>query len=76
MCDGSLVFKRLDPRAQVPERAYDGDAGLDLTSIEAAVIEPMQRRVISTGLAVAIRPGMPGLCSPGRDSHSNTASRS
>ena len=59
-----LVFKRLDPRAQVPERAYDGDAGLDLTSIESAVIEPMQRRVISTGLAVAIPPGHAGFVQP------------
>ena len=58
------MFKRLDPRAQVPERAYDGDAGLDLTSIEAAVIEPMQRRVIATGLAVAIPPGHAGFVQP------------
>ncbi len=39
-----LVFQRLHPDARVPSRAYDGDAGLDLTSVEAAVIEPMQRR--------------------------------
>ncbi len=48
----------------MPERAYDGDAGLDLTSIEAAVIEPMQRRTISTGLAVAIPPGHAGFVQP------------
>jgi dUTP pyrophosphatase len=59
-----LVFQRLHPDARVPSRAYDGDAGLDLTSVEAAVIEPMQRRTIATGLAVAIPPGHAGFVQP------------
>jgi dUTP pyrophosphatase len=59
-----LVFQRLHPDARVPGRAYDGDAGLDLTSVEAAVIEPMHRHTIATGLAVAIPPGHAGFVQP------------
>ncbi len=59
-----LVFQRLHPDARVPDRAYEGDAGLDLSSVEAAVIEPLQRRTLATGLAVAIPPGHAGFVQP------------
>ena len=38
--------------------------GLDLSSVEAAVIEPLQRRTLATGLAVAIPPGHAGFVQP------------
>ncbi len=60
----TLVFQRLHPDARVPERAYDGDAGLDLTSVEAAVIEPGARLIVATGLAVAIPEGHAGFVQP------------
>ena len=59
-----LVFQRLHPDARVPERAYEGDAGLDLTSVEAVQIPPLERHTVATGLAVAIPPGHAGFVQP------------
>jgi dUTP pyrophosphatase len=52
------------PDAQVPRPAHPGDAGLDLRSVEHALIEPGQRRLVATGLEVAIPPGHAGLVVP------------
>lgn len=60
----ALVFQRLHPDARVPVRAYGGDAGLDLTSVEEALIEPGARVVVPTGLAVAIPDGHAGFVQP------------
>jgi dUTP pyrophosphatase len=59
-----LVFKRLHPDARIPSGAYDGDAGLDLASVEHAEIGPGERRVVGTGLAVAIPAGHAGFVQP------------
>jgi dUTP pyrophosphatase len=59
-----LPLTRLDPAAVVPTRAYSGDAGLDLASAEHVVLEPGERAVVSTGLAVAIPEGHAGLVVP------------
>ena len=59
-----LELARLDARAILPTRAYAGDAGLDLYSIEQARIEPGGRCELRTGIAVAIPPGHAGLVLP------------
>lgn len=59
-----LEFVRLDPRAQVPDRAHDGDAGLDLRALESLRLGPGERIAVPTGLAVAIPPGHAGLVLP------------
>lgn len=59
-----LPVRRLRPDAVVPARAYDGDAGLDLTSCERVVLEPGERAVVHTGLAVAIPEGYAGFVQP------------
>jgi len=59
-----LEFARLSADALAPTRAYAGDAGLDLYSIEAARIEPGQRASVGTGVAVAIPEGHAGLVLP------------
>jgi dUTP pyrophosphatase len=59
-----LGVRRLDPRAVVPERAHDGDAGLDLTSIEELTIAPGQRARVRTGVAIELPPGHAGLVLP------------
>jgi dUTP pyrophosphatase len=59
-----VPFRRLRPEAQVPERAYAGDAGYDLTAAESAVLKPGARAVIATGIAVAIPDGYAGLVLP------------
>ena len=59
-----LAVRRLREEAVLPERAYPGDAGLDLVSCERLVIEPGQRAVVGTGIAVAIPDGHAGLVVP------------
>lgn len=59
-----LRVTRLRDDAQVPTRAHEGDAGLDLHAAEAARIEPGGRASIGTGIAVAIPDGHAGLVLP------------
>jgi dUTP pyrophosphatase len=59
-----LFFRRLDPDAELPSTQHPGDAGLDLRAIHDAVIEPGERAMIRTGLAVAIPQGHAGLVLP------------
>ena len=59
-----LQIHKLDPSAKVPTRAHEGDAGLDLYSVESARLGPGQRVSVGTGLAVAIPDGMAGLILP------------
>jgi dUTP pyrophosphatase len=48
----------------VPERAYAGDAGLDLASCERVELGPGERALVPTGLAVAIPEGYAGFVQP------------
>jgi deoxyuridine 5'-triphosphate nucleotidohydrolase len=59
-----LRFKRLDPRAALPSRGSSLSAGLDICSIENVAIEPLQRVLVPTGLAVAIPEGYYGRVAP------------
>src|SRR5215210_3675545 len=61
---GQLNFQRLDPRALLPVRGSALAAGLDLYSIETITIEPGQRALARTGLAVAIPEGHYGRIAP------------
>lgn len=60
----SLSFKKLDADAVLPERASQYSAGLDLYSIEAIDLKPGERRLVRTGLAVAIPEGFYGRVAP------------
>jgi len=59
-----LRFKKLRRDAVVPTRAYDGDAGLDLSACERVELGPGERAIVGTGLAVAIPEGHAGLVQP------------
>jgi len=59
-----LRFKKLRRDAVVPTRAYDGDAGLDLSACERVELGPGERAMVGTGLAVAIPDGHAGLVQP------------
>src|SRR4029079_7506090 len=59
-----LHFKRLDPRATLPTRGSAASAGLDIYSIEDLTIEPRQRVLARTGLAVAVPVGFYGRVAP------------
>jgi len=48
----------------VPQRAYTGDAGLDLASSERVELGPGERALVGTGLAVAIPEGYAGFVQP------------
>ena len=59
-----LPIQRLHEDAVLPERAYAGDAGLDLAACEAVELGPGERAVVGTGLAVAIPEGYAGFVQP------------
>lgn len=59
-----LLIKRLDTDLPLPRYAHEGDAGLDLYSSEDCTIEPGERRLIGTGIAVAIPEGHAGFVQP------------
>ena len=59
-----LNIKRLDPSVELPSYAYTGDAGLDLRANEDVLLQPFERRLVSTGLAVAIPEGYAGFVQP------------
>ena len=53
--------KKLHPEAKIPKRAHADDAGMDLYSIEDVAFMPGERRVVKTGIAMAIPSGYAGL---------------
>jgi dUTP pyrophosphatase len=59
-----LPFKRLHAEATLPTRAYEGDAGLDLSACERVELGPGERAMVSTGLSVAIPAGHAGFVQP------------
>ena len=59
-----LPIRRLREDAVLPERAYAGDAGLDLAACERHELGPGERATVGTGLAVAIPEGYAGFVQP------------
>ena len=59
-----LPIRRLRNDAILPERAYAGDAGLDLAACDRHELGPGERVVVPTGLAVAIPEGYAGFVQP------------
>jgi dUTP pyrophosphatase len=59
-----IPIRRLHDAAVIPDRAYAGDAGLDLAACEPAELGPGERAVVGTGLAVAIPEGYAGFVQP------------
>src|SRR5437762_2367816 len=59
-----LPVRRLRDDAVVPDRAYSGDAGLDLSACDRVELPPGGRATIGTGLAVAIPEGYAGYVQP------------
>ena len=59
-----LPIRRLREDAVLPERAYSGDAGLDLAACDRHELGPGERAVVGTGLAVAIPEGFAGFVQP------------
>jgi dUTP pyrophosphatase len=59
-----VAVRRLRSDAVVPDRAYEGDAGLDLAACERHELGPGERAVVGTGLSVEIPEGYAGFVQP------------
>jgi dUTP pyrophosphatase len=59
-----IAAVRLDGGLPLPAYAKPGDAGLDLRASEFVTLEPGERRLVPTGLAVAIPEGHAGFVLP------------
>jgi dUTP pyrophosphatase len=59
-----LPIQRLRDDAVLPTQAYPGDAGLDLAACDRVELEPGERAVVGTGLAVAVPEGHAGFVQP------------
>ncbi len=64
--DGDLSVPVLivSPAGRVPDYALPGDAGADLRLAEDVVLDPQQRALVGTGVAVAIPEGYAGFVHP------------
>ena len=52
-----ILWKRIDPAAQLPSYAHPGDAGMDIRSIEDLTIPPGGgRALVHTGLVMQLPP--------------------
>jgi dUTP diphosphatase len=56
-----IQIKKLDPEAKIPDFALDGDAGMDLYSIEDEILKPGEKISCHTGIAMKIPRGYVGL---------------
>lgn len=54
----------LDPSIPLPRYAHPGDAGADLHAAEDAVLAPGERKLVRTGIAIALPDGYVGLVHP------------
>ena len=64
MSNITVNIKRLDPTVELPKYAHPTDAGLDLRSNEDCILKPFERRLVSTGLAIALPDGYAGFVQP------------
>lgn len=59
-----IPLVRLDPGLPLPEHANPGDAGVDLCARTPGSLEPGERALVPTGVAVAVPDGFVGLVAP------------
>lgn len=59
-----IPLQVLDDSLEPPRQAYVGDAGVDLRSRIDAVLEPFQRLLVPTGIAIALPEGLAGFVVP------------
>ncbi|AWI44817.1 dUTP pyrophosphatase [Staphylococcus nepalensis] len=57
----TLQIKLLSDNATMPERHHDTDAGYDIYAAETIILEPQQKALVATDLAVNIPKGYVGL---------------
>lgn len=64
MSDVDVLVVRLDDGIPLPAYARPGDAGVDLCTTVAATLEPGERALLPTGLAVALPAGYAAFVHP------------
>lgn len=60
----ALKIYRLDKDLPLPRRAHPTDAGIDLYTSEDITLEPGQRTLVGTGIAIGLAVGTVGLIHP------------
>ena len=64
MSSVEVLLSRIDPGVPVPAYARPGDAGVDLVTTADVVLEPGERAVVGTGIAIALPEGFAGFVHP------------
>ncbi|PXY32959.1 dUTP diphosphatase [Prauserella sp. PE36] len=64
MSSVQVLLSRLDPGVPPPAYAKPGDAGADLVTTSDVVLQPGERAVVGTGVAIALPPGYAGFVHP------------
>ena len=59
-----VAVTRLDPDVPLPSYAHPGDAGCDLVTTVDVELGPGERRLVPTGIAVALPDGFAGFVHP------------
>jgi dUTP pyrophosphatase len=59
-----VPVRRLDPDLPVPAYAHPGDAGADLVAAADVELAPGERKLVPTGIAIALPDGYVGLVHP------------
>jgi len=59
-----VLIQRLDPDLPLPRYARPGDAGIDLYARTDADVEPGSRKLVPTGIAIALPAGFVALTVP------------
>ena len=59
-----IQVKRLDAELPLPKRAHPEDAGADLYSAQDLILQPGERALVRTGVAIALPIGTVGLIHP------------
>ncbi|MEW8956718.1 dUTP diphosphatase [Clostridium sp.] len=49
-----LLIEKINEKAIIPFKAHEGDAGMDLFSVEEVTIKPMERKLIHTGIKIGL----------------------
>jgi dUTP pyrophosphatase len=61
---GQVLIQRLDEELPIPSKEMPGDAGFDIFAREDVRLEPGERRIIPTGIAIALPDGFVALVNP------------
>jgi dUTP pyrophosphatase len=59
-----VLIRRLDPDVPLPSYAHPGDAGADLVTTRDVTLEPGERVMVGTGIAIALQDGFAAFVHP------------